>query len=567
MLVRARASIHLQRGLLCRQFYAAETINASTLLRRVRKIQLTDQDIPKAPSLDSHVGPNLVVTGGGKDEKLDKPASSILEQYRLIQRQYPEYIVLMQVGDFLEVFDTLAQKASQILDIGMCNSRYGSQMTGFPLRSMDTYIERLLKEGQSVVLVEQYDVDKAIRRKITRIITPGTITEENLLDGRVNNFILAIEKREATYGLAWIDMSTGYFRLHAVPRDELYDELMRIHPVEIVMKEQDPVISQYRRLQNHVAISVWEETGRVDLEGLFGSHFDLEKYTKDELAAAGRLLNYVMMTQLEKRPYIQMPERFSDISTMRVDSSALKSLEILKNNSTSTRENSLLDVLDVTCTAAGSRLLAQRLASPLLNLDRINERLDKIEYFQKIMPTVDILRDHLRNCKDLERCYQRLALNRNAGGPRDMLAIKQTLELVETIVQVFSACPNGENGEKDSAFADLDYCKDLTREIGNALTDTPSTRPSDGGIIRPGYSQRLDELMASSKVIESKCQELVEKYRRETSTEHYPCRLHDVDHRYTGIEDYEPQDAGVLARSEQDRRRHQARSLCSGQSD
>lgn len=564
MSVRFRPPIPWLRSLGGQRRYAIESITASSLLKRVRRIQLTDQSVSAAEEPAKLQASSAV---GARSERTGRPASTILEQYRLFQKQYPEYVVLMQVGDFFEVFDAPALKVSQLLDIGMCQSRYGAQMTGFPVRSMDSYVERLLKEGQSVVLVEQYDSDRALKRKISRIITPGTITEENLLDGRANNFVLAVERLDASYGLAWIDMSTGYFRLHEVRQTGLLDELVRIQPSEIVMSlPDDPIVASYRQFNRQSTLSPFVSSEQVDLSGLFGSHFDATKFSRGELVAATVLLNYVIMTQLDKRPYIQFPERFGEISTMRIDASALRSLEILKNNSTNTRENSLLDVLDLTCTAAGSRLLAQRLQSPLLHIDAINERLDKIEYFTTTMPVVDIVRDLLKNCKDLERCYQRLALNRSTGGPRDMLAIKQTLVLVKSIAEVLLT---SRDSKGPRWFGGIDYCEDLISEISSALVDTPSARPSDGGIIRPGYSSRLDALLESSKSIEAKCQELVERYRKETSTP-FPFAgsrkiMTICEHRYSRIENYQPQDAGLPTRGEQGRGGDQAPTLCAGQ--
>lgn len=477
----------------------------------------------------------------------------MLKQYRQIQAEYPEHIILFQCGDFFEIFDEAARHVSRILEIALCESRYGAPMTGVPIRSLDTHLERLVKNRISVVLVEQQQPEAekiasngnagrrslVIQRRVTRIITPGTLTEENLLESRANNFILSLLMPPAermAVGLAWIDLSTGFFRVLQIASCMLYEELLRINPSEIILSgsasgdgsstQLSEALKRYRA--GRPECYVVERRGLEATEGGGGGHGLLTEYfgnehaarfTEGERQAANQLLRYVQATQLERRPYIEPPQRHNRHASMQIDAAALRSLEILRNSSTNTRENSLLDVLDVTCTAAGSRALIQRLQSPLTSIQAIEARLDAAQFFLEAPSLTGLLREHLKVCKDLERSFQRLALNRSSGGPRDMAAIWQTLQQVSIIRgELQTALAGGARQATiiEQLVASLDGCPELVDVLRRALQDQAPSRVSEGNVIREGFSPKLDGLRKGYECPAVQAERLRERYQRET---------------------------------------------------
>lgn len=498
-----------------------ELIPARRLLKGTRKIQM----IPEAAK--DRISPTECVTVSPPSDALGGKSTAlrVLDQYRELKGQHPGKVILMQVGDFFEVFDEDAERVSQVLEIGLCNGRYKTAMTGFPLRTMDTYLEKLMKAGIATVIVEQTEIVPSggrnnILRQVTRIITQGTVTEEGLLSSDSNNFILSIDSQEGEElsGLAWIDLSTGYFRVAETSRDDLPGELQRINPTELLVdpRARSDVIDKYVRTSR----AVFANTNEITLQG--GNHKEAAVLLSDffgvdateltllsplELSAAARLLSYVLSTQLGKHPYIEVPQRHTKARTMQLDGPALRSLELLRNNTSNTKENSLLAVLDETCTAAGSRLLAQQLSAPLMDLAEINERLDQVEFFVKNTLTANELRNILRTCRDLERSFQRLALGRTSGGPRDMIVIKQTLKAVSQLKRILTNCP---------FYFSLNPCQGLVDELEKAIVDAPPSRVSDGGVIKEGYAASLDELRKGSCSLEEKRDALVRRYRQET---------------------------------------------------
>ena len=503
-------------------------VNAQALLQRVRRIQVIEpiDESERGEVIEGCSSGLASVTSLTPAVILGEPtkavSSKILLQYRELKGEYPRYMILMQVGDFFEIFDEDAERASRLLDIGLCNNRYGTLMTGFPLRAMDSYLERLVKAGVHSVIVEQVEMGKVIKRQATRVVTPGTLTEDALLESGVNNFMLAIDASEQGYALAWIDLSTGCFRVLEIDRDDLSSELQRINPTELIVSDHlkvDKMIVKFMR-SNRTTFADLRNNSSMEIDSdlmddFFGNDLEASCLSPSEASVASRLLQYVLDTQIGKRPFIKVPQRFIKRSMMRLDPSALRSLEILKNNSTNSKENSLLGVLDNASTAAGSRLLMQMLAAPLLDVEEINHRLDQVEAFTESLELAEVLVQTLRDCRDIERSFQRLALGRSSGGPRDMLVIKQTLLASSLLKKML--INHGGGDETFRLFAEsIDSCREITDCLSRALVDTPPSRVTDGGLIRRGYSTVLDELIGESDTLKVKRDALLDLYRRTT---------------------------------------------------
>lgn len=462
----------------------------------------------------------------------------MIDLYADFQLQFPSHFILMQVGDFFELYGEDAIKASRILDIGLTTApnkiSNGSPvaMTGVPVRSVDTYVERFIKAGHSVVLCEQVgqQASRRMDRRITRVITPGTLTEESLLESGCNNFLLAIIPHVDGYGLAWIDISTGYFRLGSCSTEDIADELVRINPREILLVRHPEVDEKLASQLDRMNICVHDieaqphdikATGRL-YDQIFSSaeapfdHSLLSAFSSAELQASSCLLSYVLQTQLDKRPYIELPTVDDPKSIMRIDAASFKSLEVLKSNSIESSA-SLLSIINHTLTAAGSRLLSRWLQSPSTDIKLINSRLDLVQELIQKRPLLIRLRELLQPCKDLERCYQRLALNRASGGPRDMQLIHTTLTESEEIRKLLSLhlekSPDSTLAPLALALASFDG---LIEELSKALNDKLPYRVADGGVIREGYSERLDMLRMGTGDVRKARALLENKYRNET---------------------------------------------------
>lgn len=458
----------------------------------------------------------------------------IIDLYNDFQHQFPGHYILMQVGDFFELYGESAVEASRILDIGLTtapNKISGTggpvAMTGVPVRSVETYVERFIKAGYSVVLCEQIgQAVKSVRmeRRATRIITPGTVTEESLLESGVNNFLLAVVPEGDQCGLAWIDISTGYFKLANCQKAKIQDELARINPREVLLCSDSQgiksVIDRMRICCHTIDPSSFssKKTGEV-YEQIFGQPdepFDqslLAPFDLLHLRASVHVLEYILQTQLDKRPYIEMPSMDDPKLTMRIDAASFKSLEILAGNSSDTNA-SLLGTINETLTAAGSRLLSRWLQRPSTDLKLVENRHNMVD---ELLGNPDLhtkMRELLRSCKDLERCYQRLALNRTSGGPRDMQLILSTLKDVTgiraTLLDHIKDKPDSIMASLSEGLASFDS---LINTLSDALNDKLPYRVSDGGVIREGYSSRLDSLRLCSGDVRRAKALLENKYR------------------------------------------------------
>ena len=296
---------------------------------------------------------------------------SVRERYEQFQKKYPNYIVLMQVGEFYEFYGQEAVKsATELLDLA---SNKAGDMTGFPTRSFDTYMRKLLNAGKSVVIAEQFAVERdsgkgKFDRQVTRIVTPGTVTQDNLLDSVVNNFLLCVcsgqkEDGEGSLGMAWIDVSTGLLVVGECNKDTFASQLFRINPKEVLLDKtlfNDKQLRQIIQQQGLTAVQEVDNPTDSLTRTLLSAELDL---TSSELVACDALLEFVRGTQAGQMPIVEEPVRQTDTRFMSIDASALKSLDLTSNSVTKERGPSLLSVIDQTKTAMGTRLLVQRLGN------------------------------------------------------------------------------------------------------------------------------------------------------------------------------------------------------------
>ncbi|KAG2177200.1 hypothetical protein INT43_007857, partial [Umbelopsis isabellina] len=406
-------------------------------------------------------------TGSEQLPKLRAPTGSVvLDAVREFTEKYPTCVLLMQVGDFYELYEDHASRYASQLDLKLTKKEITSgtivDFAGFPLRSLDRYLELLVNRVKcNVALCEQYTTSSGhLKRKITRIITPGTLVEERFLDAHEYNYLLAVHVDGQNTGLAWIDMSVGDFIMQKSGLSQLQDDLARIRPREILLPawlEQDTQHVANQIIQNFSRAAVTfrsaslfdVQAGRQNLNELFNidkrlesprttvielePEFDAPQFSDCEIAAAQALMEYVDSTQLGTRPRLQKPIRFDAHEVLRIDNATMNSLEVLTSIREGKRADSLLGVIDCTATSAGSRLLNRWLVSPLTKVDAIEKRLDIVDYFYRRSRLLDDVRLALKSSNDAQRALQRLSLRK--GQHSDLLELKWTLKSMKTIKQ------------------------------------------------------------------------------------------------------------------------------------
>src|SRR5690242_9058244 len=439
-------------------------------------------------------------------------ATPAMAQYLELKRQHADCLLFYRMGDFYELFFEDAAKAAAALDIQLTKrGRHEGgdiPMCGVPVHAAEAYLSRLIRQGFRVAVCEQMEElaeakkrgSKAgIRRAVVRIVTPGTITEEGLLDARRNNYLAALAEAQGELALAWLELSTGAFRLQPVAAPALAAALARIDPGELLVPERLAQRPDFFELLNERKSALTplpssrfdSENGRKRLEALFAVKA-LEafgSFARAELAAGGALVDYVALTQQGKVPLLQPPRRLAVDAVMEIDAATRRNLELTQTLS-GERKGSLLSTMDRTVTGAGARLLAEHLAAPLTDAAAINARLDGVGFLAEDERLREALRQVLRRCPDIERAMARLALGR--GGPRDLAALRDTLGETAGLRRLLSASaaaakpPLVLRAERDLGEHGV-FVERLTRALAAELPGI--TR--DGGFIAPGYASEL----------------------------------------------------------------------------
>lgn len=471
----------------------------------------------------------------------------MMAQYLETKKAYPDYLLFYRMGDFYEMFFDDAVAASKALDIALTKrgKLEGADvpMCGVPFHAYETYLSRLIKHGFKVAICEQMEDPKeakkrgaksVVKRDVIRLVTAGTLTEENLLDSRRNNFLLSLAKTGDMLGVSWLDLSTGDFFLEEIglknkPEAVVVSSLLsRLSPVEILVSDrylQSPklfeVFNEYRKKLSVLPEARFNfENARRNLLNLFKVE-PLDAYgnfSRAEITAAGVLMDYVETTQKGQMPRVEKPVKIYERQVMEIDGATRRSLELLESSS-GDRGNSLLSVLDRTVTGAGARMLAGRIASPLVDTKEIGERLNVVEFFLNEEFIRDDVRALLKACPDIERAVSRLSLER--GGPRDLAAIKTTLAAVPRLKNILSgASSQNMVSELPEAVARIagrmGHHENLVDELERALADELPLLARDGGFIREGYYPPLDEIRRVKNNSQQIILQLQEKYAAAT---------------------------------------------------
>ncbi len=438
----------------------------------------------------------------------------MMRQYTEIKRQHKDALLFFRMGDFYEMFFEDAKLASKVLGITL-TSRSKAEgsvpMAGVPHHSADSYIRRLIKAGYKVAICDQLqDPEEAkgiVDRGVTRIITPGTITEDAFLEDKSNNFLIAVIEMNDLQGLSWVDLSTGRFEVEDIEKERLFDEFARLNPVEVLLPEEtarkDTLFVERMRLEFNGIVTPrpdWEfsrDTAYRTLLEHFGTT-SLEGFGCEDmgpsLGAAGAVIQYLKETQKTPLKHIGKIQKYQSNNRVLLDRVTQHSLELTQTMRLRDREGSLLGVLDETKTPMGARLLREWIISPLRMPDEIRHRqLGVKELFGKSELRREI-RNILSEVYDIERISSKISCGR--ANARDLIGLKQSLSKLPSIKEKMSFFITDILVSIEQR---LDTLEEVRTLIGTAIVNNPPPAIKDGGIIREGYDAELDELRYTSR--------------------------------------------------------------------
>jgi DNA mismatch repair protein MutS len=447
-------------------------------------------------------------------KQLDTPA---MRQYRKFKEQYPDYILLFRMGDFYEMFYEDAKIASRVLGLALTSRSKGASaipLAGLPYHALDNYLARLIRAGHRVAICEQVEDPRqakgVVERDVVRLVTPGTLTDEALLDQREGNFLAAVfdagpshkDPKAARVGLAWVELSSGAFWATTTEPNHVLDELTRISPAEVIFPEGSPYDEPTFResIKQCTSASVssrppWAFDARSAGETL-QDHFHaatLEGFGFGQwdpsVSAAGAVVEYLRETQKTALEHIAALRRFDRSDHMSIDGNTLRCLEVHRTLRGNRREGSLLACIDRTCTGLGARLLERWLTFPLTGYSPIVARQDAVEELTTDRSRLKRVRELLQDSAPIDRTAANIALSRVR--PRELVALSQTLERLPALAEAISPCMSSLITDLVPRFAGL---SDPAHLISEAIDPDCPNVLRDGGVIASGYHAELDRL-------------------------------------------------------------------------
>jgi DNA mismatch repair protein MutS len=433
----------------------------------------------------------------------------MIKQYLEVKAKYPDAILLYRLGDFYEMFFEDARIASEILDIALTSRNKSREdsvpLCGVPYHAASGYIQKLVDRGFRVAICEQMEdaslAKGLVRREVIRVITPGMVLEDDLLQPKSNNFLMAVALGEDRFGLAVLDASTGDFLAAEVNTvQSLGDEVLRIQPKEILVSEtargQGTVKSLMkifpRALYTPLPPGVFErERAR---ERLSSMGLSLPEGRDQALQAVGAVLFYVQETQKVAPGHLSRLEYYQVQDYLVLDETTRRNLEIFENLQTRSRKGALLEVLDETATAMGGRMLKRWMGAPLMDRERIQDRLEKVAGLKEKDLARKEIRDTLRQVRDLERLAARISLG--VANARDLVALRESLNFLPRVRTLLS--PLEYVGFKEY-LEDLGDLPEIRELLERAIEDNPPLALKEGGLIRKGFDATLDGYRETSR--------------------------------------------------------------------
>ena len=460
--------------------------------------------------------PDSSAASPGAAPAIPADATPMMRQYLAIKAQHPDHLVFYRMGDFYELFFDDAVKASAALDIALTKRglHLGEdiKMCGVPVHSHEAYLSRLIRQGFKVAVCEQVEdpaeakkrgAKSVVERAVVRVITPGTLTEDALLDARSHNYLAAVAEAQGELALAWLDLSTADFATQPVLPQQLAAALARLAPGELLLPDRllarEPLkaaLEDWSSVLTPLPSARFDsDNARKRLQAAFNvaALESFGSFSRAEVAACGALLDYVELTQAGKRPALAPPRRERADGTMEIDPATRRNLELVRSLD-GRRDGTLLATIDRTLTGPGARLLAERIAAPLTDRAAIERRLDLVQLFVERPAVRERVREALKRTPDIERALTRLSVGR--GGPRDLAALRDGLDSGEALAALLGAEPEAlapAPAPLGEIVAACSNHRPLIAALAAALADEPPLFARDGGFIRAGYRAELDE--------------------------------------------------------------------------
>lgn len=454
----------------------------------------------------------------------------MMQQYLQIKEQYKDCILFFRIGDFYEMFFEDAKTASRELELVLtgkdCGLEERAPMCGIPYHAADSYVAKLIEKGYKVAICEQLE-DPAlakgiVKRDIIKVITPGTVTDINMLDEKRNNYIMSIYKNGEWYGISYCDISTGEFHVTEFKHSgeqKILDEIARLYPSEIIFNSELKKSEKFlKHITERFSISLSEyddaafEYGSC-IKKVYNQFKNLDKKLPitSGICACGALLNYIEETQKTSLFHINTLNIYSSGDFMVLDMATRRNLELTETIRTQSKKGSLLWVIDRTVTAMGARMIRRWVDEPLISRERIEYRLDAVDELYNNVYMRELLREKLKGIYDIERLIGKIVYgNVNA---RDLISLKQSLSVLPAIRECISDCKSSMLVNILNSIDTLDDVYDL---IDKSITDNPPMSVKDGFIIKDGYDETIDKLRKASREGKDWIAQLEEKEREAT---------------------------------------------------
>lgn len=441
-----------------------------------------------------------------------------MKQYDTFKKKYPDCILFFRMGDFYETFYKDAQICSQVCGLTLTSRSKGENpvpLAGVPFHAVDGYLKKMIKAGYKVAVCEQIENPKlaqgVVKRDVIRIITPGTLTDDMLLEEKQDNFLCAVSLNSKSAALSWVDISTGHFFARIVPENAIVDEILRISPAECILpdargelfsEETKKLAAQVEQSGNTVITfrPTWyfepydsykrlnEHFGTRTLEG-----FGIED-SSPVISSAGAIIEYLKETQKTALGHISGIKLVEQKKFLQIDQTTLRSLEVLSSIRGGGARGSLIESIDRTLTGMGGRMIRYWICMPLADLGSIELRQDAVEELIEKKNVLEQVRGILKNFADLERIVARVSTQR--AGPRDLLALAQSLKKAEPLKKLLE----GLAADKFvSLVKNCDTMQELADLLESAVEASCPSHLRDGGVIKAGFNSELDELRNISK--------------------------------------------------------------------
>lgn len=448
-----------------------------------------------------------------KKKTKEKELSPMMKHYKELKKQYHDSIVMYRLGDFYEMFFEDAETASRVLDLTLtgrdCGLEERAPMCGVPYHAVDGYISKLIENGYNVAICDQLsnpgDQPGIVKRDVTRVITPGTVVEDDILDAKRNNYLASVYFARGGYGIAFLDINEGEINVYNYSGEKVSEHLENflevIEPKEIICNSS--FVDVAYELTSFKAKKLPRPKSYYDLS------FDSDNASKTicnklhvynlaslgieeadySVSACGALLDYIENTQKRNLVHVNRLKLITDTSYMHLDYNTKRNLELTVNLADHTKSGSLLSVLDNTCTNMGARALRKFVEEPLIDADQINSRLDAVEELYKSKG----LRIRIKNALDRVRDIERISGKISYGSvtPRECVALKESLSEIPKIKKLLE---NAKSTRLKETYSALDVMVPVKELIEKALIDNPPVNFKDGGVIKSGYNSELDSL-------------------------------------------------------------------------